>query len=71
MAASWADATDDDTVSSLFIHKLIERMDDILDDMNKDICATDQELEWIKYDVKMWLGWKLCPEASKDNLTKA
>ena len=67
---SWADATEDDSVLSLFISKLIDRMDRILDDMNTEICATDQELEWIKCDIKMWLGWKLCSEECKEYVAK-
>jgi hypothetical protein len=60
----WADVPDDDTHTSLFITKLIERLDEILDDINKTVGITPEELEWISEDIKGWLHWKANPSSS-------
>lgn len=55
----WADVPEDDTHTSLFITKLIDRLDEILDDINNSVGLTNDELEWVKIDIKGWLKWKI------------
>lgn len=54
----WSDVPENDVCSSLVIQKLVERMDDIIDSINTELKLTDAEIDWVKYDIKMWLNWK-------------
>lgn len=54
----WSEAPGDDDHTSLFINKLIERLDSILDDINTKVGLTEDELDWVRIDIKGWLKWK-------------
>jgi hypothetical protein len=54
----WSDVPESDETSSLVIQKLVERIDDIIDSINEELNLTESEIEWVKYDIKMWLNWK-------------
>ena len=54
----WSDVPESDVCSSLVIQKLVERIDEIIDSINLELNLTDDEIDWVKYDIKMWLNWK-------------
>lgn len=64
----WADASSNSSMDDIFIRRLIDMIDSLVDDMNYDVGLTEPELDWVKRDIKMWLEWKLCSESTKDNL---
>lgn len=71
MKSSWADAPSDSSSVDVFITRLIDMIDELVDDINKDVGLTESELDWIKHDIKMWLEWKLCSEQTKDEISSS
>lgn len=65
---TWADASSNSATDDIFVRRLIDMIDRLVDDMNSDVGLTEPELDWVKHDIKMWLEWKLCSETTKDKL---